>query len=254
MALFNVLPGAAPDERFFETDALQSYLTPNFSGLASGTNSIFVDGASASSVANPNYSTTNVSVDSVAEVKIEQTNYKAEDGRNGGAIIKTVIKSGTRQFHGSLYDFERNEFFNANSFINNKNGVPRSRYRYHTFGGTLGGPISAGNFNRDRQKLFFFVASDSGPTRSPSQQPLTQLTMPTALERRGDYSKTFDVSGKQIPIWDPQNNRTPFPNNAIPVSRISPARAGATQSVPASELHQYRHLARQLQLQFHRFA
>ena len=223
MALFNVLPGAAPDERFFETDAMQSYLSPNFSGLLSGTNSMFVDGASATSVANPNYSTTNLSVDSIAEVKIEQTNYKAEDGRNGGAIIKTVIKSGTQQFHGSLYSFERNEFFNANSFINNKNGVPRSRYRYHTFGGTLGGPVAIGSFNHDRQKLFFFVASDTGPTRSPSQQPLTQLTMPTALERSGDFSQTLDVSGKQIPVWDASANRAPFPGNVIPKSRINPA-------------------------------
>ena len=221
MALFNVLPGAAPDERFFETDAMQSYLTPNFSGLLSGTNSVFVDGASATSVANPNYSTTNLSVDTVAEVKVEQANYKAEDGRNGGAIIKTVIKSGTRQFHGSLYSFERNEFFNANSFINNKNGVPRSRYRYNTFGGTLGGPVVIGRFNRDRQKLFFFFGSDTGPTKSPSQQPLTQLTMPTALERNGDYSQTLDVSGKLVPIWDPLNNRTPFSGNVIPKSRIS---------------------------------
>ena len=223
MALFNVLPGAAPDERFFETDAMQSYLTPNFSGLLSGTNSVFVDGASATSVANPNYSTTNISVDSVAEVKVEQSNYKAEDGRNGGAVIKTVIKSGSRQFHGSLYSFERNEFFNANSFINNKNGVPKSRYRYNTFGGTVGGPVSAGNFNRNKDKLFFFYATDTGPTKSPSQQPLTQLTMPTALERTGDFSQTLDVSSKQVPIWDPLNNRTPFSGNVIPKTRINPA-------------------------------
>src|SRR5207245_734656 len=68
-----------------------------------------------------------------------------------------------------------------------------------------------------------FVGSDTGPTRSPQQQPLTQLTMPTALERNGNYSQTFDVSGKQIPIWDPLSNRNPFPNNVIPTSRISPA-------------------------------
>jgi hypothetical protein len=223
MALFNVLPGAAPDERFFETDAMQSYLTPNFSGIASGANSVFVDGASATSVRDPNYSTTNLSVDSVAEVRVEQANYRAEDGRNGGAVIKTVIKSGTRQFHGSLYSFERNEFFNANSFINNKNGVARSRYRYNTFGGTIGGPVPMGRLNRNRDKLFFFYATDTGPTKSPGQQPLTQVTMPTALERSGDFSQTLDVSSRLVPIWDPSNNRTPFPGNVIPKNRISPA-------------------------------
>ena len=223
MALFNVLPGAAPDERFFETDAMQSYLTPNFSGLPSGANSVFVDGASATSVANPNYSTTNLSVDTVAEVKVEQSNYKAENGRNGGAIIKTVIKSGTRQFHGSIYSFERNEFFNANSFINNKNGVARSRYRYNTFGGTIGGPVLLGRLNKNRDKLFFFYGTDTGPTKSPNQQPLTQVTMPTALERAGDFSQTLDVSGRLVAIWDPLNNRVQFPNNVIPKNRINPA-------------------------------
>jgi len=223
MALFNVLPGSAPDERFFETDAMQSYLTPNFSGIASTANSIFVDGATASSVGNANYSTTNVAMDSVGEVKVEQGNYRAEDGRNGGAVIKTTIKSGTRQFHGGVYEFERNDFFNANSFINNENGVARSRYRYHTFGGTLGGPIALGNFNKSKEKLFFFLGCDLEPTYSPSQQPLTQLTMPTALERNGDFSQTLTNAGVLVPIQDPLNNKVVFPGNIIPTSRIDKA-------------------------------
>jgi len=217
--LTNILPGAIGDERWFNLESPQSSITPNFSGISNSSNSVFVDGANASSLINPNWSTTNVPLDSVGEIKVSIANYRAEDGRNGSAVIKSYTKSGTKQLHGSVYDYERNQFFNANYFFNNLNGLARPVYRYHTFGGSLGGPIPLGRLNPHREKLFFFVSTEASPTQLP--QSLVQVTVPTALERSGDFSQTVDQNGKAVSIQDPNNNKTPFPGNVIPQSRIS---------------------------------
>jgi len=79
--------------------------------------------------------------DAVAEFRILESNYSAEYGRNGGGIISVVTKSGTNTLHGSAYDFGRNDAFNANSFFNKRQGIPREVLKRQQFGFTLGGPI-----------------------------------------------------------------------------------------------------------------
>ncbi len=221
LSLLNTLPGMVGDDRFFETDAFQLTLTPNVNGIAAGGNSVYVDGGSGASAINPNYSYSQVAMDSVAEVKVSTANYRAEDGRNGGAIIKTITKSGSRDYKGTAYYYFRNEALNANAYINKVNNVARAKYRFNTFGATLGGPLYVpGKVNSKKDKLFFFVSSDIGPTKYP--RPLVQVTMPTTLERAGDFSQTVDQNNRQVPIWDPTNNRVPFPNNVIPKDRLNP--------------------------------
>jgi hypothetical protein len=161
------------------------------------------------------------SIDAVAEVRVLLSNYQAEYGRSSGGTINTIIKSGTRDFHGGAYYFFRNEAMNANEFFNNRNGVPRPRYRFNNPGYFIGGPVllPGTKFNRGRDKLFFFWSQDFLPLKVPSS--LMTQTFPTALERQGDFSQSFDQNGQLIVIRDP-NTGAPFPGNVIPPNRIDP--------------------------------
>ncbi|MBI3469856.1 MAG: TonB-dependent receptor [Candidatus Solibacter usitatus] len=153
------------------------------------------------------------SLDAVAEVKVLLSNYQAEYGRSSGGTLNTVIKSGTRDFHGGLYYFFRNEKLNANEFFNNRNRLPRPRYRFNNPGYFVGGPVllPGTDFNRKRDKLFFFWSQDFLPLTIPST--VQNQTFPTALERAGNFSQ----SG--VNVLDPVA-RTPFPGNVVPANRV----------------------------------
>ena len=118
------------------------------------------------------------------------------------------------------YYYYRHESFNANTFFNNKTNVPRPRYRYQNPGGTIGGPliIPGTSFNKSRQKLFFFFSYDI--LRNNTVGTAT-YTMPSALERAGDFSQTVTTTGVQVPIYR-SHHADPFPGNIIPTNRISP--------------------------------
>ena len=88
-------------------------------------------------------------IDAIQEFKVETSNMSADIGK-GGAVVNVVLKSGTNEFHGSVFEFLRNEFLDANNFFNNAFGISRPPYKRNEFGGTLGGPILKG-------KTFFFV-------------------------------------------------------------------------------------------------
>jgi Carboxypeptidase regulatory-like domain/TonB-dependent Receptor Plug Domain len=157
-------------------------------------------------------------MDAVAEVKVLTSNYQAEYGRNSAGTINVVVKSGTRDFHGSGFWYVRNESMFANSFFNNRTGTPRPIERISNFGYTIGGPIPAGRLNRDKDKLFFFFSQEYVRRQN---YPGTQFaTTPTQLERDGDFSQTRDVNGAVIPIKDPTNGQS-FPGNVIPKSRFN---------------------------------
>ena len=123
----------------------------------------------------------NPSPDTVAEFRILSSNYTAEYGRNAGGIISVVTKSGTNTLHGSASDFLRNDAFNANSYFNNLNGVPKEVLKRNQFGGQLGGPAI-------KDKLFFF-ASYTGQ-RQTRVQTTNQLPVFTPTELTGDFSKS----------------------------------------------------------------
>ena len=105
-----------------------------------------------------------INVDAITEFKVSSNSMGAEFGRNSGAQVQVVTKSGGRDFHGAGYWFKRGEFMNANTFVNNATGVPRQIYRYMTLGYNVGGPIYIpGKFNRDKEKLFFFASAGVEP-------------------------------------------------------------------------------------------
>jgi len=166
--------------------------------------------------------------DSIQEMKILTSNYQAEFGRNSGGTITVVTKNGTQQFHGSMAWNHRHEGFNANLWQNNRNGdnaagqpvSPISPYRFNVETYTLGGPIYIPkHFNTDKKRLFFFWSQEyTGQFASGGVQ--TKYT-PTALERAGDFSQSFQNNGSLITITDPTTG-APFPGNKIPTSSITP--------------------------------
>lgn len=194
--------------------------TPNISGLRNNDNTVSIDGGVSSDSDNVNVHISAINIDSIEEVKILTNAYQAEYGRNAGAQVNIISRSGTRDFHGSLSWFKRHEQFNANEFFNNLNNLPKGRYRYNNWTGTLGGPIYIPNrFNKDRNKLFFFFTHDEWRAIQP--QGIATTTMPTSLERNGDFSRSLDLSGRLITVFDPLT-QTPLPGNIVPASRIHP--------------------------------
>jgi hypothetical protein len=169
---------------------------PTIAGLnATG---MSLDGMATNDVDTNNQIST-ISVDAIEEIKIITNDYQAEFGRNAGASISIVSKSGTRDFKGGYAYYARHEKLNANNYFNILNGLPKPFYRYNTGSGTLGGPI--GRPGGTRNKMFFFYAREDWVTDEP--RGVTRSTMPTALERQGDFSQTVDLGGKPIFIRDP---------------------------------------------------
>lgn len=218
MGLLKLLPGVI-DTNQRESPTNNSLSGINIQGNRQGTYNLTLDGVTNLDTGSNTGPYFEPSMDSIAEVRVLLTNYQAEYGRNSGASINVVMKSGSKQFHGSGYYYKRNEALNANNFFNNQTGRPRDRYRYDLFGFTLGGPVFIpGKFNRNRDKLFFFFSEEIAPQRVPI--PIGFRTVPTELERRGDYSQTREADGRMIPIRDPSTG-APFPGNVIPQDRIN---------------------------------
>src|SRR5215471_9548133 len=154
-----------------------------------------------------------VSMDAVQEMRVLTTNYQAEYGRALGANVELITKSGTADFHGLGSYFKRHEEFNASNFFNNLNGVPKPVYRYNTWTYAIGGPIYIPHhFNHDKSKLFFFWSQEFWPL---SQGQTGSVTVPTALERTGDFSQSFNQSRQLYIVKDPTTG-APFPGNTIP--------------------------------------
>ncbi|MBI4876700.1 MAG: TonB-dependent receptor [Acidobacteria bacterium] len=193
--------------------------TPNIGGTPNSYNQMTLDGLVSNDIGTPSVFSAPISIDAIGEVKALLNNYQAEYSSNGGAVINVVTKSGTKDYHGGAYWYKRHEMFNANTFFNNLNNVPKVMYRYNTLGFTIGGPIYIpGKFNRNKNWIFGFYNLEDWKIRDP--RGLQQVTTPTALERAGDFSQTLDVSGRLIAIRDPQTGQ-PFPGNVIPANRIN---------------------------------
>jgi hypothetical protein len=220
VSMLRTIPGVQYQADQDSTGGSYGTGTPNIAGSFSGTNILAVDGVVSNDQGTPNVFSSVTTLDAIGEVKVLLNSYQAEYAGNGGPIVQVVTRGGTKEFHGSAYDYLRNDALNANDFFNNRNGVRRPRYRYDTFGGTLGGPVYIpGHWNQSRTKMFFFYNVEQALISTPGS--LSSYTMPTALERQGDFSQTLDTNGKVIPITDTQTG-APFPGNLIPQGRLNP--------------------------------
>ena len=177
--------------------------------------------------------------DAVEEFKVMTTIYDAQYGRTGGGIINVSSKSGTNAFHGSVYEFAKRTSLNANTFSNNAKGLPRQGASLNQYGFTIGGPVRIPRLYNGKDKTFFFFAGEAyGEDLHYPDESITSV--PTVLQKRGDFSKTFDNSGRLMVIYDPLtgrmegNNwvRSPFPGNIIPSDRINPTAAKIVSLYP----------------------
>jgi hypothetical protein len=128
--------------------------------------------------------------DSVAEFRIVVNNYTAEYGRSAGGVISVETKSGTNFFHGSVFDYLRNDAFNANAYFNNQTGQPRPVLKRNQFGGTIGGPISLPKLVNGLDRFFFFFGYQG--QRQNSVVVGNALTTYTPAELTGDFSHSLD--------------------------------------------------------------
>jgi hypothetical protein len=210
-SLFKTVPGAPADT---------GTGTAAFNGQRTDENNFTVDGQTVTDSGVNQQFAYRISMDAIAEFKVSTNSESAEFGRASGAQIQVATRSGTQDFHGGGYWFKRHEGWNANSFTNNQKGTPIQIYRFLTAGYDVGGPIYIpGKLNSDKQKLFFFMSHEWGRQRTPPAPK--RITVPTELERRGDFSQTHDGAGIPVIIKDPATG-LPFLGNKIPQDRFSP--------------------------------
>jgi hypothetical protein len=216
-SLLKTIPGIAADSGTGDVSA---------NGGRTAQNNFTLDGQNVTDIGVNQQFAYRISMDAIAEFKVSTNGQTAEYGRNDGAQIQVITKSGTKQFHGDGYWFKRGEFMNANTFTNNFAGIQRPIYRYMDAGWTLGGPIYIPKLlNKNKEKLFGFMSQEWNHNIIPGT--LHQITVPTALERAGNFSQTHDGSGAPVTIFDPTTRSaanpqgTPFSGNIIPSNRFS---------------------------------
>ena len=192
---------------------------PQFQGR--GGNTIYVDGVNGGDGGGGGNFSGATNLDAIAEVSVQLATYTAEYGLKGGSQINFITKRGGSEFHGTAYWYKRHEMWNATNFFNNASGIAKPIYRVSTLGGNLGGPvpIAIPFLNPDKKRMNFFYSIDDTQTISPSD--LRRWTMPTALERAGDFSQSRANNGSLITVRDPLTN-APFPDNKIPANRAHP--------------------------------
>ncbi len=167
------------------------------------------------------------SVDELQEFRIQTNTFSPQYGLSMGNVVNAVTKSGTRSFHGDAFEFLRNNNLDANNYFNNLNGLARPQFKRNQFGFTAGGPVYIPHFYKQRDKTFVFGTYEG----LRQQTPTTLLaTVPTALQRQGNFSQTFNQDGTLSTIFDPfsthlvngQYVRTAFPGNVIQPSMLNP--------------------------------
>jgi carboxypeptidase family protein/TonB-dependent receptor-like protein len=191
--LLRILPGVvAPDQSELESVGFVSGANSsnryNVNGMRGEQNTVSIDGSRMMDIGANNGSIITANPDMVQEVKVQTSNYAAEHGTSAIQISATT-KGGSSAFHGSLYDYVRDHHFQANDRSNTINGIERPKSQYNYPGGNLGGPviIPGTNFNRNRDKLFFFVGYEYYYQRVDEGSSLN--VVPTLKQRQGDFSE-----------------------------------------------------------------
>jgi hypothetical protein len=240
-ALAMLVPGVRPSIGVNNIPVDQiSTVSYAINGQRAANNEFLLDGAPNSAPAQ-NQPVINATPDLVQEFKVETNNFSAEYGKAAGGVFNVITRSGTNEFHGTLYEFFRNTVLNSNDFFSNTAGIKRAPFKYNQFGGTLGGPVYIPKIYNGRNKTFFFVNEES----VRFIQGLTFVgTIPTSPLLSGNFSNDRNSAGNIITIYDPATTakvngvttRTPFQNNIIPTSRISPVALAIAKYLPSPNL------------------
>jgi len=158
------------------------------------------------------------SVDSIQEFRVERNSFSAEFGQAQGAVINLITKGGSNDFHGSAFEFYRNDSLNANSFFLNRAGQPKAQLKYNNFGGNFSGPII-------KNRIFFFWSEE---WRRERRGTVLSARVPTAAEKTGDFSGSLTGNLPHVPGGvchpsAPVDVSGCFPGNKIPTALLSPA-------------------------------
>jgi hypothetical protein len=216
-----IMSGTRPDDRRPDSDIFSN-------GSREGDNNFLYDG-----IDNNERLTISIvlrpAVEAVREFKVQTSLYSADVGRNSGAVIDVITKSGTNQLHGSLFEFLRNSDMDSRSFFNTK-GTAFPPFRYNQFGFSIGGPVFIPKLYNGRNRTFFF-ADYEGFRRSSVSTAVD--TVPTAAMRVGNFAglnAVFDPLST-VPTGATYT-RTRFPNDQIPLSRFDPVALKMVNAYP----------------------
>ena len=216
MRLVSGVPGYAQGDQY----------SGNINGNRNDSMSIKLDGISNMDSGVNMCCATWINLDTIAEVNIVTNAASVAVGHSGGASVQVTTKGGTKEFHGSGYVFIRNESLNARGW--NANSTPangairKNTYRYNTDGFTLGGPVFIpGKWNVNKEKLFFFASEEHQNTKnSPG---IRNLTVPTALEKAGDFSQSISNTGAAFTVYDPTTGGQYYGGKAFAGNKIPPS-------------------------------
>jgi len=204
-------------------------------GSRNSTSDVLVDGVTVTTV-EQNSGITDLkfspSVDAVQEFKMQTNFFSSEYGQTGGAVVNMVTRSGTNNFHGTGYYFVRDEMLNANDWFSNRAGRAIPEFHRDQYGGVFGGPVI-------KNKTFFFTAYEYTKQQSPTS---ATVSVPTTLQRDGNFSQTFNASGQLMTVYNPFDTftnasnaveRRPFAGNLVPRSMFDPISQKALSYLPA---------------------
>jgi hypothetical protein len=172
------------------------------------------------------------SVDAIQEFKVLGATFPAEFGRSLGSVINVAYKAGSNNFHGSGYEFLRDSSFDSKNYFQKLRGETPGDFSRHQFGGSAGGPLQVGKM--------FYMASFEGLREKAFAS--STLTVPTALERQGDFSQTFAANGQLVRIFNPFSTRAnptggfirdQFADNRIPANMMDPVALNILKYYPA---------------------
>ncbi|MBZ5724543.1 MAG: TonB-dependent receptor [Acidobacteriia bacterium] len=231
-SLLYLIPGAgipASREANSEAGNPQRAQTLFMNGVSSTGNSTKMDGASVSYPWLPVNIAYVPPAEAIETVNITTNSFDAEQGAAGGAAVNVTIKSGTNQLHGTLFERNQNNDMTAVNYFSHTS--PINKNIFNQYGFAVGGPIYIPKVVNGKNKLFFFADYQGTKRRQYAQS--TNLTLPSADMRNGDFSATG------VTIYDPLTGnpdgtgRTPFLNNKIPSNRIDPAATTMTGLLPS---------------------
>jgi hypothetical protein len=172
-------------------------------------------------------------LETVQEMQVLTANYNAEYGRSNGGQIRMVTKSGSREFHGSAYEYFRNEKLDSNTWNFTRQGLKRPANKFNQFGYNLSGPLYIpGKWNTDKNKLFWLWSQEWVKFR---REQSTSITVPSLAMRQGNFSELLDPANpffRRTRVVNDPTNGQPFAGNIIPQSRLSANGAGFLRAYP----------------------
>ncbi len=249
--LATLIPGAAPGGYDPSNVGVLASSGISFNGAPVQYNSWEIDGTNntdqgAGGTANMVYP----NIDAIAEFRISTSKYDASYGKNAGALIEVVTKSGTTKFHGTMFEFLRNDALDANDWFANREilpageTAPKTPLKRNDFGFTIGGPLFIPHhYNSDKSKTFFFWAEE---WRKNRQGTIINQTVPTTRMRQGDFSECNSASANFNPVVasncvvpvNPSTN-APFPGDIVPMDPDGAALLKALIPRPNNGINQY---------------